>query len=189
MEWLPVDVMTNAKLSDRFWSKVDRSGGPHACWPWLAKRARNGYGSFWYEGRNVSAHRVAHVLAHGPVPAGLLVMHSCDNRPCCNPAHLSAGTASDNAHDKFRKGRGAHPHQRGDHAGKRYGRWTVREFVEYCGNAGERWTAECDCGTTSTVYVRNLTRGVSKSCGCYNVERAAEMCRLIGRPDQRTGTR
>ncbi len=32
-------------------------------------------------------------------------MHSCDNPPCVNPAHLSAGTYSENAWDKTRKGR------------------------------------------------------------------------------------
>src|SRR5262245_5368741 len=26
-----------------FWSKVDRSGGPNACWPWMASTTKEGY--------------------------------------------------------------------------------------------------------------------------------------------------
>lgn len=31
-----------------------------------------------------------------PDPDGKQVMHSCNNPPCCNPEHLSAGTHRDN---------------------------------------------------------------------------------------------
>ena len=51
------------------------------------------------------AHRVAYVVAKGPIPAGLAVMHTCDVPPCVNPAHLVLGTQGDNIRDCCAKGR------------------------------------------------------------------------------------
>lgn len=90
---------------ERFWSKVDRRG-PDECWPWKGSRNPDGYGSFSYQGRQARAHRMAWMLANGAVPeAGKLICHSCDNPPCCNPAHLWPGTPSDNMKDCYAKGR------------------------------------------------------------------------------------
>jgi hypothetical protein len=71
----------------------------------------HGYGRFRYEGADQRAHRVAFRLTHGhwPVPCGL---HTCDNTPCCNPAHLYEGTMADNARDRVNRQRqkgGARP--------------------------------------------------------------------------------
>jgi len=49
----------------------------------------------------------------GPV-AGQVVMHTCDNPPCCNPAHLRIGTTADNVRDKWAKGRGGVNRTRGE---------------------------------------------------------------------------
>lgn len=89
-----------------FWAKVDRSGGPDACWTWIgAVTAKWGYGCFQVGGGQVrGAHKVAWLLTHGDTQ-GLCVLHRCDNRVCVNPAHLFLGTKRDNAQDKLRKGR------------------------------------------------------------------------------------
>lgn len=89
-------------LAERFWAKVDRRG---ACWVWQAARDAKGYGWFIIDKTPQRAHRVAYELANGPIPTGLCILHSCDNPPCCNPAHLRAGTKLENSQDCVRRGR------------------------------------------------------------------------------------
>lgn len=96
----------------RFWAKVDRSGGPDACWPWRGSMSGNGYGLMRQrrrEGRmSVGAHRVAFEIAYGQILPTFLVCHRCpggERRDCVNPAHLSVGLVADNNHDMIRAGR------------------------------------------------------------------------------------
>lgn len=96
----------------KFWNKVDRSGGPDACWPWTGNNAgpqRGRYGIFdrRRDGKRLArrSHRVAYELTVGPIPDGLMLRHSCDNPPCCNPAHLIPGTAAENSADMVSRGR------------------------------------------------------------------------------------
>lgn len=87
-------------VEERFWPKVDRSGGDDACWPWLAHRAWNGYGEFRMPlktGKLVKAHRFSYELIVGPVSDGLDLDHTCRNRACCNPKHLEPVTRKTNA--------------------------------------------------------------------------------------------
>lgn len=69
----------------------------------------SGYGLVWHEGKNRLAHRVSFELHNSPIIGTQDVMHSCDNRKCINPAHLSLGTRLDNMHDMIAKGRDRHP--------------------------------------------------------------------------------
>ena len=89
-----------------FWSWVDQSGGPDACWPWLGKHGRRGYGRYRLNRRSHFAHRYALTATSGePSDPTLFALHSCDNPPCCNPAHLRWGTAADNQADRRERGR------------------------------------------------------------------------------------
>lgn len=87
----------------RFDKYVDKKGFDE-CWPWLAGRSGAGYGKFRLNGRTVSAHRASYVLNKGTIPDGLLVRHTCDNKPCVNPNHLITGTPKDNARDAVERG-------------------------------------------------------------------------------------
>lgn len=84
----------------RFWSKVDRSAGPDACWLWMGARRPQGYGLFWHRTRMVSAHRYSYELEHGPIPEGLYIDHvharGCRSTSCVNPAHLEVVTFEEN---------------------------------------------------------------------------------------------
>lgn len=97
----------------RFWDGVDKSAGDSGCWPWIRCRNPGGYGVLNTQddtGKNVGflAHRVAYVLNGGVFPENKpLVLHSCHNPSCINPAHLRAGDDKDNSEDKVKAGRAA----------------------------------------------------------------------------------
>lgn len=65
-----------------------------------------GYGKMRLFGEQL-AHRAAWVATHGAVPAGMCVMHTCDNRRCVDVAHLRLGSIADNNADRAKKGRSA----------------------------------------------------------------------------------
>jgi len=93
-------------LSLRFWSKVDQSGGPDACWPWTGSMNGHGRGSFYFHGRLRHATQVAWFLTHGALPPPKTgVLHRCDRPRCVNPAHLFLGSQLDNIRDMDAKGR------------------------------------------------------------------------------------
>ena len=51
------------------------------------------------------AHRASWEIFRGLLPAGICVLHKCDNRKCVKPTHLFLGTLADNNRDCVRKGR------------------------------------------------------------------------------------
>jgi hypothetical protein len=50
------------------------------------------------------AHRVMYEHTYGPIPEGMLIRHTCDNPPCCEPEHLVLGDYKDNAEDARERG-------------------------------------------------------------------------------------
>lgn len=93
----------------RMLARLDRSDA-EGCWPYMGEKYRSGYGKIKLGPRGMRAHRYMYEALHGPIPEGLLVMHSCDNPPCCRPDHLSLGTHAENMADAARKGRAANAH-------------------------------------------------------------------------------
>lgn len=100
-------VPLRTPLEERFWAKVDRRE-PDECWPWLGRGPEDRHAKMRLAGagsKNEGVHRISWMLAFGPIPDGLWILHRCDNPRCVNPLHLFLGTLLDNNADRHAKGR------------------------------------------------------------------------------------
>lgn len=90
----------------KFWSKIDVRGADD-CWPCLLAPLWSGYCTTRYmTNEKRTAHAIAYEIATGDkFGPGEVACHRCDNRVCCNPAHVFKGTYSDNTLDMLAKGR------------------------------------------------------------------------------------
>lgn len=87
----------HASDADRFWSHV-RRGEADECWEWTAAVMNTGYGLFRWGGRGGSwclAHRYAYEALVGAIPAEESIHHVCENKRCCNPAHMQPMSQAD----------------------------------------------------------------------------------------------
>lgn len=132
-----------------FLAKVDQSGGPDSCWPWLGSFFASGHGRFKPNGAQYSngAHRFAYTLFVGPIPEDRPeIDHLCHTRDgsceggtgclhrrCVNPSHLEPVTSGEN----FRRGR--------NHVVPRL-RWVLNPASEEVCYQGHRYTEQ-------TIYV------------------------------------
>jgi len=99
---------------ESFWARVDKKG-PDDCWEWQRCIGGTGYGIVRWGRRAYSTHRVAAFLVGklvslkftGDWRSKSCVLHTCDNRRCCNPAHLEIGTQSKNMFDAYARKRKA----------------------------------------------------------------------------------
>lgn len=104
-------------IAERFWRHVKKSDG---CWEWFGQYHAKGYGWMRFTLRRhpsgngkqgkqpkhaVRSHRLSWQLHFGEIPAGLGVLHTCDNPRCVRPDHLFLGTDKDNWEDAKKKGR------------------------------------------------------------------------------------
>ena len=108
--WLP-RVVSERFCGDlcRLLSKARVPADHNECWEWTGRKTKTGYAAFRFRGTETIGHRVAFGLFNSNPPRGMSVMHSCDNRGCVNPGHLSLGTQRENILDMEAKGRARHP--------------------------------------------------------------------------------
>jgi hypothetical protein len=107
----PLPPLTDKDIS-RWWSHVDKRG-PNECWPWLAGKDKDGYGKFSIrddQGKclHLRAIRVGFFIQKEVDPYPDLVLHTCNNPPCCNGSHWKTGTPRDNADDRAEAGHDTH---------------------------------------------------------------------------------
>jgi hypothetical protein len=94
----------------RFWTKVEKT---ESCYNWTASLNENGYGIISVNRKPTFAHRFAWIMANGPIPDSLNVLHTCDNPRCVRIEHLFLGTRQDNSRDRDAKGRTARGERHG----------------------------------------------------------------------------
>jgi hypothetical protein len=121
--WLVVTPPVSAAIQ-HFDRPCDNPDCPHVCeplpvvtlhYPCAVNTAGHEIeGGYRRLGDGRLAHRMVWESQHGPIPEGMVVMHLCDNPPCCEPTHLKLGTRAENNADRDRKGRNRRPNQRGE---------------------------------------------------------------------------
>ena len=133
-----------------FWSRVKKTDG---CWVWTGALQRDGYAHFTLDRKTITAHRYAYEITVGPIPAGMDLLHSCDNRACVNPAHLRPGTHEENIAEMVRKGRNTKGEQ------NRRNKVTadrVREIRKHREETGETYNAIGDLYGISPTQARAI---------------------------------
>ena|SRR5688500_13047822 len=99
-------IQLSSKDYIRFWKKV-RVKGKDECWEWMDIPNTNEYGLFRIGSKKYLAHVIAHFLQKGKCLKEV-IMHTCDNKICCNPNHLVDATQRENVRDYETKRRDKH---------------------------------------------------------------------------------
>lgn len=76
------------------------------CEVWVG-HTKEGYGQITIDGMKKRVHRLTWEIERGPIPEGMGVLHTCDNRACRKLSHLFLGDAVSNNLDRDAKGRGS----------------------------------------------------------------------------------
>lgn len=132
-------------IKKKFWSYINIKDKDD-CWEWQKSTNSRGYGIICIGNKKrESSHRYAYRITHGEIPEGLLVLHHCDNKKCCNPKHLYIGTYKDNSNDAIGRDRQAKGESHGNH-----------KLTE--NQVSEIRTSLLDCNELSLKY--KVTKGV-----------------------------
>lgn len=139
------------------WKRHVKQGRYDRCWPWQGATNKQGYGLFEWGGkprRCVGAHRAGWLLLKGDLTPQQLVLHECDNPPCCNPSHWFIGDNQANTDDMMAKGRSL--------KGQRWGKLTD-EVVRLIRADDRHSVVVAQAYGIAESYVRGIRRGRNKA--------------------------
>ncbi|OOV05797.1 HNH endonuclease [Rhodoferax fermentans] len=103
--------MSAPHTPESFWANVKKQ--PSGCWEWQGcTNVPNGYGLVRWDRKQRVTHRVAAFISGMIVDVKAPpnkqdkthVLHTCDNKLCCNPDHLYLGSYSDNLRHAYKTG-------------------------------------------------------------------------------------
>lgn len=94
-----------AKTLKDYFFQYAKPGGEDDCWLWIGNIDEDGYGHGMFARKRLRAHQLAYRLFVGEIPPGVLILHLCSIRACCNPKHLRLGTAQENMIQALTEGR------------------------------------------------------------------------------------
>lgn len=96
-------------------------------------------------------------------------------RARCQKCGLERTYKTDNIKPERENGGQCPCSKSGIEKGMRFGRLTVLERdLTKKDKEGISWLCKCDCGNITSVKTKHLKSGNTKSCGCYNLDRALE---------------
>jgi len=147
-------VLTLDQMAASILLRCERQGD---CLVWTGARAKRGYGTFrpWPGAKTLSTHRtMLKWKLNGALSGHDLTLHSCDNRACCNPDHLRAGTATENTRDMVSRGRS----RVGEKASQsRFADAQVKEFRHRVGRGETQASIARACGVNPSQVSRAVT--------------------------------
>lgn len=137
-------------------SEYDPNSG---CVLWSGYGTKQGYGVISIDGKTQLTHRVSFELNKGPIPDGLLVLHSCDTPACINPSHLRIGAVKDNTADMISRGRQKFGPGRRFERGERGARARLTEeqvlTIEKDGRSAKCIASEYGIGESTVRHIKN----------------------------------
>ena len=140
---------------ERFWSKVKKSDD--GCWIWIGGRGAGGYGKFWIDGRDMTAHRAMLLMTCEQEGIddyrGLLACHHCDNPACVNPKHLYFGTPIQNVMDMVNRGRNAIGEKNGGAVLTEYDVHQIRELYSTKNTTSRKLAKQFHVGKSTILRV------------------------------------
>lgn len=83
------------------WKHIEKT---ETCWLWRGRLDKDGYGWWWFEGKNVRPHRIMAEHFGTPIEPPMISRHLCHVRNCVNPDHIVPGTQRENVRDQVRIG-------------------------------------------------------------------------------------